>query len=97
MRILDLVLKHKWYDMIASGIKKEEYRDIKPFYLRRLLSRAGVGFEHYDAVRFHRGYTNTTILVECKGIHIGEGNPDWGAVVGEKYFVISLGEIYERS
>ena len=26
MKTLHLVLKHKWYDMIESGEKKEEYR-----------------------------------------------------------------------
>lgn len=26
MKTLNLVLKHKWYDMIESGEKKEEYR-----------------------------------------------------------------------
>lgn len=35
--ILDLSLTYKWYDMIASGHKKEEYREIKPFYKHRLL------------------------------------------------------------
>ncbi len=30
MRILKLVLTYKWYDMIESGKKKEEYRAIKP-------------------------------------------------------------------
>ena len=29
MKTLNLVLKHKWYDMITSGEKKEEYREIK--------------------------------------------------------------------
>ena len=33
---LHLVLKGKWYDMIASGSKKEEYREIKPYWARRL-------------------------------------------------------------
>ena len=28
MKTLHLVLKHKWYDMIESGEKKEEYREI---------------------------------------------------------------------
>lgn len=28
---LTLHLKKKWYDMIASGIKTEEYRLIKPY------------------------------------------------------------------
>lgn len=34
---LDLVLKVKWYEMIASGEKREEYREIKPYWVRRLL------------------------------------------------------------
>ena len=34
MKTLDLVLKHKWYDMIACGEKKEEYRAIKPIGLK---------------------------------------------------------------
>lgn len=36
MKILDLSLTYKWFDMIACGYKKQEYREIKPFYLRRL-------------------------------------------------------------
>lgn len=38
-RYLTLVLDFKWYDMIASGVKLEEYRDFKPFYQRQLLGR----------------------------------------------------------
>ena len=37
MKTLDLVLKHRWYDMIASGEKKEEYREIKPYWIKRLV------------------------------------------------------------
>lgn len=37
MKILDLVLKAKWYDMIESGEKTEEYRIIKPYWEKRLL------------------------------------------------------------
>lgn len=36
-KILHLVLKRKWYDMINSGIKTEEYREIKPYWEKRLL------------------------------------------------------------
>ena len=32
MKVLHLVLKRKWYDMIASGEKIEEYREIKPYW-----------------------------------------------------------------
>lgn len=36
--MLILPIKRKWFDMILSGEKKEEYRDIKPYYDTRLLS-----------------------------------------------------------
>jgi hypothetical protein len=35
-KILHLTLKKKWFDMIASGEKKEEYREIKPYWIKRL-------------------------------------------------------------
>lgn len=30
-----LPIKKKWFDMIKSGEKKEEYREIKPYYVTR--------------------------------------------------------------
>ena len=36
METLKLVLKKKWFDMIASGEKTEEYREIKPYWQKRL-------------------------------------------------------------
>ena len=36
MKTLSLVLKRKWFDMIASGEKTEEYREIKPYWVSRL-------------------------------------------------------------
>jgi len=36
MKILHLTLKKKWFDMIASGEKKEEYREVKPYWINRL-------------------------------------------------------------
>lgn len=35
--VLNLTLKRKWFDMILSGDKTEEYREIKPFWAARLL------------------------------------------------------------
>lgn len=37
MKTLDLVLKHKWYDLIANGDKKEEYRELKPYWCKRIM------------------------------------------------------------
>lgn len=36
-RILQLTLKREWYQKIASGEKKEEYREIKPYWAKRFV------------------------------------------------------------
>jgi hypothetical protein len=35
--MLILPIKKQWFDMILSGEKTEEYRDIKPYYERRFM------------------------------------------------------------
>ena len=52
MRILQLVLKKKWFDMIADGIKHEEYRDINKYWCRRL-------YECYTDAPGHYGQCQT--------------------------------------
>lgn len=87
---LHLVLKHKWYDMIASGEKKVEYRDLKDYYRKKFYNK------NYTHVVFHKGYTNETMTFRIEGIGIGEGKPEWGAEKGKNYYKIILGErIYE--
>lgn len=34
---LRLTVKKYWFDMIKSGVKKEEYREIKPYWHKRLV------------------------------------------------------------
>lgn len=48
--------------------------------------------KEFDAVCFHRGYTNTTMLYEFKGTSIGYGNPVWGAPEDDEVFIIKLGK-----
>jgi len=36
MNTLNLTLRKKWFDLIASGEKTEEYREIKPYWIHRL-------------------------------------------------------------
>jgi hypothetical protein len=94
MKILHLVLKYKWYDMIDSGVKLEEYRYIKPYWSDRLDNCDENGL-HYEAVRFQRGYTKNPPTMTFKWdeeLVTGEGRPEWGAEPGKKYFVIKLGE-----
>lgn len=35
MKILTLPLKRKWFEMIRDGVKLEEYREFKMFYIQR--------------------------------------------------------------
>lgn len=42
MKILHLPLKKEWYEMIESGIKTEEYSEIKPYWKQRLLKYGNI-------------------------------------------------------
>ena len=44
MKTLTLSLKKQWFDMIKAGIKKEEYREIKPRYLEMFCTTLGVEY-----------------------------------------------------
>jgi len=37
MKILNLTLKKEWFELIKSGVKTEEYREIKSYWEKRLL------------------------------------------------------------
>lgn len=96
-RILHLSLKKRWFDMILSGEKKEEYRELKPFWQTRLVK---TGYWHtqecveFDYVHFTNGYggDKPQIIIECKGISVVDsGNIKWG--FEDRCFGIKLGEI----
>lgn len=84
-KTLYLPLKKEWYKMIESGVKTEEYREIKPYWTKRIV---GHNFTH---VQFSYGYTNRTMTYELDSITIGKGNPEWGAPA-EDVFIIKLGK-----
>lgn len=95
---LHLTLKKKWFDMISSGEKKEEYREIKPYWIKRLKDHGLTNpkaFREYDIVCFRNGYNKDAPIVYCvfEGIKIGKGSPDWGADPDTDYFIIKLGKI----
>ncbi len=53
MKILHLPLKKEWYEMIESGVKTEEYREIKPYWDKRLVDYKSV-FKDYKRLVFRR-------------------------------------------
>ena len=100
MKILKLVLKGKWYEMIESGQKTEEYREIKPYWIKRLCDESHVDklgnldcyiFNDYNVVKFSCGYSNKVMCFEIKSISIGVGKSEWGAPIKD-VFIIKLGK-----
>lgn len=89
MRILHLTLKKQWFDMIADGEKREEYREMKPYWHKRLVGK------QYDAVRFRNGYapTSPTVTVELREVLIELCIIKWGAPEGKKVYILRLGNI----
>ena len=88
-----LPIKKKWYDMILSGEKKEEYREIKPYYevrLPKLFEEDGRA-----VITLRNGYSSNspTRDVLCE-LEIGEGNPEWGAEPGKEYYILKILMIY---
>jgi hypothetical protein len=87
MNILKLTLKKGWFDMVLSGEKYEEYREIKPYWIKRLLSNiehltslsdieaVGARFKKFDCIEFTNGYSKSSPMVtkECQGIDIAVG------------------------
>lgn len=77
MKTLQLVLKRKWYDMISSGYKTEEYREIKPYWEKRMVDYKAIKADiqaimvrkllmgrNLDVCRdYHKGYTHVVFYL----------------------------------
>lgn len=89
-KIVNMPICKKWFDMILSGEKKEEYREIKDYWLKRLM-----GMSIVTHVKLINGYGKNMpyLLIEVKKVTVGTGKEEWGAVPGEEYYVLELGEI----
>ena len=106
--MLVLPIKKKWYDMILSGEKTEEYREIKPYYDSRFESVFGCQwlFRGIDGVGdttppekeiiFRNGYSRSSRQAKATcTLTKGTGNPEWGAEPGVKYYVLHIKKIQE--
>lgn len=84
---LTLVVSKEWFDMIAAGRKTEEYREIKPYWIKRLTTNCEVAYDvaaetccgkvlyrPYTHVLFINGYRKDSprIEKEIEGITIGK-------------------------
>lgn len=88
--VLPLVLKGTWYDMIASGVKTEEYRDVTPRYISRFrnfqrrcsdrcVDPMGHGYQRTPrranaVVAFSRGYVKPSMFFTIR-CSLARGTP----------------------
>ena len=82
MKVLNLIIKQKYFDAILAGRKVQEFREVRPTTIKKLLQLDSEGFEiedadgnaqpiKYDAIQFHVGYNKDrdSALVEVLGSH----------------------------
>ena len=108
--MLILPIKKKWFDMILSGEKKEEYREIKAYYEKRFVKLFGeialYPKQHFVSgqsespaveVMFRNGYSKNSpsFIAECT-LSVGTGKEEWGAEKGKKYFVLTIHKILKE-
>lgn len=96
-----LPIKKKWFDMILSGEKKEEYREIKPYWTARFNAHI-TDCENCNAAKctcgnfvvFRNGYSITSpSFVARYSLKIDKGKKEWGAEEGKNYYVLKIQEI----
>ena len=86
MKTLHLNLKRKWFDMIKSGEKKEEYRTQSNYWTTRLIDHVTYPngnptavWKDYKTITFSNGYAKNAdrFEIELLGIYSHEGRPEW--------------------
>ena len=109
--MLILPIKKKYFDMIISGFKKEEYREIKPYWTKRLnnefdkmlktmipsnVERDLRKYPQWLTIKFKNGYSKNSPIMLCKcKIKVGTGKQEWGAEPKKEYYILTILEILE--
>lgn len=92
--MLTLPIKKKWFDMILSGEKKEEYREIKPYWEKRLEKHFNLcqRCEYWGCnILLRNGYNSKSRILKCLvAVDKGYGKKEWGATLGKRYYVLKI-------
>lgn len=99
--ILFLTVKREFFEDIILGNKKEEYREVKPYWKTRLSNILGrLEFERHK-VCIRNGYQKDApeVICDLRYITTGYGLKEWGAdtVSESKVYIIGLGEILKMN
>lgn len=99
--MLILPIKRKWFDMIKSGEKKEEYRELKPYWKSRFDNMMNADFKITNKgvtflITFRNGYQLESPTLICRCIlREGQGKQEWGAEPNKEYYILEILEILE--
>ena len=80
MKTLHLTLKRQYFEAILAGTKREEYREIKPYWRKRLEGKT------FDEILFRNGYSKNARCMRVKWL---------GMTKRENHYVIKLGSVLE--
>jgi len=80
MKTLSLILKKQYFDAIAAGTKKLEYRVVKPYWTKRLEGKT------FDEIVFKNGYAKNALTMRVEWL---------GMTKGDTHYVIELGKVLE--
>lgn len=88
--MITLPIKRKWFDLIKSGVKTEEYRELKPYYKSRFRV---FDFDRLLAVKFRNGYARNSPSITCIcSLSKGYGKQEWGAP-NEECYILTINKI----
>ena len=101
---MEIPVSEPWFSMIKNGEKKEEYREIKPYWHERFrkvfafVKNTNIPFEKdWDKhwIRFRNGYGKDcpSLMAEVT-LHRDTGKPEWGAEEGKEYYVLRIHRVY---
>ena len=92
--MLTLPIKKQWFDMILSGEKKDEYRDMTPYYTKRFMNLwkdSLIGGQAERKIKLRNGYgKNAPTATVTVTISTGLGKLEWGAIPGKHYFILHI-------
>ena len=110
MKTINLVVTKEWFNKILSGSKKEDYREVKPYWNKRLVNKFGLlhtpplppavpnanDFLKYDLIKIVNGYgaTKPTIIAKFDGVRITKEDEKTDLGIG-CFYAIKVGDFVE--
>ena len=111
IKMITLPIVKKYYDMILDRLKKEEYREIKPYYISRFSKLFGIDkeilkefcnrdkdieFSTMKFIKLRNGYSHKSpSCIICCRLAIGVGKEKWGAIKNKRTFILKIIDVME--